>query len=100
MNIEQKVIDAIKKYKLIKKKDRVAVALSGGKDSVSVLYILNKLGYNVEGMMIDLDIGAWSDIHKKNMIRFCEANNISLTMIDLTASFTSLSKLIIYHLCI
>jgi len=46
MDIEKKIVDTIKKYKLMKKSDKVVVALSGGKDSTSVIYILKKLGYD------------------------------------------------------
>ena len=83
MNIERRVADTIKKYKLLKKSDKVVVALSGGKDSTSVIYILKKLGYNVEGLMIDLYLGQWSETHKENMTKFCENNNIPLTIVDL-----------------
>jgi len=83
MNIEKQVAETIKKYKLAKKSDKIIVALSGGKDSVSVIYIMKKLGYNVSGLMIDLKLGKWSEIHNEKMIAFCEANNIPLTIVDL-----------------
>ncbi|MCK9152146.1 TIGR00269 family protein [Methanobacterium alcaliphilum] len=41
--IERKVLKDIRKYKLIEKGDKVLVALSGGKDSVMLLDILNSL---------------------------------------------------------
>lgn len=83
MNIEQQVKDTIKKYKLIDKNEKVVVALSGGKDSTSIIYILNKLGYNVHGLMIDLYLGKWSETHNEKMTKFCNEQNIPLTIIDL-----------------
>ncbi len=83
MDIEKQIARTIKEHKLIKKGEKIVVALSGGKDSTSLLYILNKLGYSVHGLMIDLYLGEWSKIHNNNMKKFCEANNIPLTIVDL-----------------
>jgi uncharacterized protein (TIGR00269 family) len=85
MDVEKKVLETIKSYKLMKKSDKVVVALSGGKDSTSVLYILKKAGYNVHGLMIDLYLGEWSEIHKRNMEKFCGGLNVPLTVVDLKA---------------
>ncbi len=80
---EKQVKETIEKYNLIEKNDKVVVALSGGKDSTTTLYILHKLGYNVQGLMIDLDLGEWSKKHKENMENFCKSLNVSLTVVDL-----------------
>src|SRR3989338_8566267 len=66
MNIEFKINDTIKKYNLLEKDDKVAVALSGGKDSTTTLYFLKKLGYDVQGLMI----------------KFCEKLDVPLTIIN------------------
>ncbi len=83
MDIERKVKETIEEYGLMKKSDKVVVALSGGKDSTSVIYILKKLGYDVHGLMIDLYLGEWSDTHKENMKKFCGELGVSLTVVDL-----------------
>jgi len=83
MDIEKKIAETIREYGLMKKSDKVVVALSGGKDSTSVLYILKKLGYDVHGLMIDLYLGEWSEIHKDNMKRFCGELGVSLTVVDM-----------------
>jgi len=83
MDIEKKVKETIDKYDLIKKNEKVVVALSGGKDSTSILFILKKFGYNVHGLLIDLHLGQWSKTHNENMTSFCKENDIPLKIIDL-----------------
>ena len=83
MNIEKEISNTIKEYKLLKKSDKIVVALSGGKDSTTVLYVLNKLGYNVHELLIDLYLGNWSKTHNEKMTKFCSEQNIPLTIIDL-----------------
>jgi tRNA-5-methyluridine54 2-sulfurtransferase len=85
MDVENIVKETVKKYGLMKKSDKVVVALSGGKDSTSVLYILKGLGYDVHGLMIDLYLGKWSDIHRENMVKFCGELGVPLTVVDLKA---------------
>ncbi len=46
----------IKKYKMFKPDERILVAVSGGKDSLSLWDILLRLGYQVDGLYIDLGI--------------------------------------------
>lgn len=83
MDIEKQVAETIGKYNLIEKKDNVVVALSGGKDSTSILYILNKLGYKVQGLLIDLHLGEWSKTHNEKMTKFCGEIGVPLTIVDL-----------------
>ncbi len=55
---ERVVLDTIRKHRMFSKKDKVLVALSGGKDSVGLLWILKKHGFNVSALFIDLGMGA------------------------------------------
>lgn len=82
MDIEKEIKKYIGQYKLLEKGEKIFVALSGGKDSVTILYVLNKLGYNPEALMIDLKIGKQSDSHRKNMEEFCRDHKIPLHFID------------------
>ena len=40
---DKKVLKTIRVYKLISKKDKVGIAISGGKDSLTCLYLLNNI---------------------------------------------------------
>jgi uncharacterized protein (TIGR00269 family) len=57
LNRVQRTID---RYKLFAPRERVLVAVSGGKDSLALFDILQRLGYVVEGLYIDMGIGGFS----------------------------------------
>lgn len=85
--IEKKVRRTVNKYKLFSKKDKVAVAVSGGKDSTVCLYILKKLGYDVEGITIDALIGNYTKENLENLKMVCEKYNIKLNIISFRDEF-------------
>ncbi|MEN4006211.1 MAG: TIGR00269 family protein [Methanobacteriaceae archaeon] len=57
--IENRVLKTIEEYKLLEEGEKIAVALSGGKDSVLTLHILNKLKnkFNIDLVAITIDEG-------------------------------------------
>ena len=55
-----RVQQTIKRYKLFVPKERMVVAVSGGKDSLVLFDILQRLGYPVEGLHVDLGINGFS----------------------------------------
>ncbi len=61
---EKAIESAIKRYKMIRKGEKVLAALSGGKDSVAMLSALKslseKLNFYVEALHIDLGISGYS----------------------------------------
>jgi uncharacterized protein (TIGR00269 family) len=57
LNRVQQTID---RYKLFAPGERVLVAVSGGKDSLALFDILQRLGYAVEGLYIDMGIDGFS----------------------------------------
>ncbi len=82
-DFESKVKNTIRKYKLLSKKDNVIVACSGGKDSTTVLYLLNKFGYNIQALFLDVGIPHSSEENKKNLQKFCDEYGIKLNIVSL-----------------
>jgi uncharacterized protein (TIGR00269 family) len=78
IKFENNVKGTIKKYNLLSKKDKVLVACSGGKDSTVALYLLNKFGYNVSGLIVDLEIGKYSQTNLDNIRKFCKDYDLKL----------------------
>ncbi len=83
MNIEAKVRQTIKKYKLCSKNERILVAISGGKDSAVTAYLLKKLGYNIEGFHINLGMGSYSEKCLIAVRELCEQLGIKLHLYDI-----------------
>ncbi|MEM4267306.1 MAG: TIGR00269 family protein [Candidatus Woesearchaeota archaeon] len=81
--IEKKVMDTIKRYRLLEKTGKVIVAASGGKDSISCAYILKKLGYNIEVLAIDEGIAGYRNHTISDLRRFCKEKKIKLNIIDI-----------------
>src|ERR671925_309455 len=77
-SIEEKVAKAISKYSMIEYGDRVAVGVSGGKDSLSLLYVLKKLfdlhpnnGNELVAVTIDEGIKGYRDESLQIVKDFC-----------------------------
>ncbi|MFH1054274.1 MAG: TIGR00269 family protein [Candidatus Woesearchaeota archaeon] len=85
--VEKKVRDTVRKYKLFNKNDRIAVAVSGGKDSTVCLYILNKLGYKVEAVTIDAKIGDYTKKNIENLKKVCKEYKIKLNIVSFRDEF-------------
>ncbi len=51
-----RVEKAIKRFKMFTRKEKVLVAVSGGKDSLGLWDILARLGYNPTGLFVDMGI--------------------------------------------
>jgi len=86
-NFENNVKKTIIQFSLLSKKDIVLVAVSGGKDSTTVLYILKKLGYNIEAITINALIGSYSKNNLENIQLFCKEHNIKLHVISFKKEF-------------
>lgn len=82
MKLETKVKKTLSKIKL-SKREKILVALSGGKDSTVTAYLLKKFGYNIEGLHIDLKIGKYSEECLEAVKELCKELNIKLNLYDI-----------------
>ena len=82
MKIEQTVKKTLKDIRL-NKKEKIIVALSGGKDSGVVAYLLKKFGYNIEGLFLDLGIKGYSNLSFKVVKKLCKDLKIKLHVASL-----------------
>ena len=84
-HIESTIKKTIRKYKLIDKKDKLFVAVSGGKDSLTVLYNLRE--YNPTAIAIDEGIKGYREHTIKDLRAFCKAHKIRLQIISIKKEF-------------
>ncbi|MFA5953412.1 MAG: ATP-binding protein [Candidatus Pacearchaeota archaeon] len=83
LKIEKQVKETIFKYKICNKKEKILIALSGGKDSTLTAYLLKKFGYNIEGFHINLGLGEYSDRCENAIKEFCNENKIKFHVYDI-----------------
>jgi uncharacterized protein (TIGR00269 family) len=77
------VVRAIDEHDMIEPRDRVLVAVSGGKDSLALWDLLIELGYDTEGMTIGLGIGDYSAASTEAAVAFAERRDLTLHRVDL-----------------
>jgi len=85
-DIIEKTLETIQKYKLFNKEDKIVVALSGGKDSSTLAYILKKLGYDIKGLYVDLCVGQYSKDCLDKINELCEMLDIDLYIYNISES--------------
>lgn len=84
---EKKIRKTIRDYKLFTPRDKISVAVSGGKDSTVCLYVLKKLGYNVSGITIDAHIGNYTKDNLDNIKSVCKKYDIPLNVVSFRTEF-------------
>ena len=77
MKLESNVKKTLKKIGL-SKREKIVVALSGGKDSTVTAYLLKKFGYNVEAIHIYLGMKKYSDDCLNVVKEICKKLDINL----------------------
>ncbi len=84
-----KVRSVIDKFNV---KGKIAVALSGGKDSAACLHALHKLRREVEPFYINLRIPGYSDACEKKARELCEMLGYNIEVIDIAEYGISLER--------
>lgn len=83
----------IKEFNMFTHEDRVLVAISGGKDSLALLYVLRKLGYRADGFYIHLGIGEYSERSREKVESFVKKTGAELIVHDLTKDMGGIPEL-------
>lgn len=86
----------IKKYRMFGPQEKILVAVSGGKDSLSLWDILRRLGYNADGLYLGLGIDlspsggegiAYSDESRRLTEQFAHERGFTLHVVDIQAEY-------------
>ncbi len=80
----------IKKYGMFRRGEKVLVAVSGGKDSLSLWDILRRLGYDADGLYIGLGIDGgigYSSESQRLSQKFADENGLRLHVVDVAGEY-------------
>ncbi|MBU0456514.1 MAG: TIGR00269 family protein [Nanoarchaeota archaeon] len=92
---EDKVFKTINKFRLIERNEKICVATSGGKDSLTVLYLTKKYleKYNIKNdffaLAIDEGISNYREKTLNNLKEFCKQQKIQLHIASFEEDFSS-----------
>jgi len=89
---ENKVFKTIRQFELLDKEENLGVAVSGGKDSLTVLHILNKLSkenpkIKINAIAINEGIHGYRDKTLEKAKEFCNKDNIKLHIFSYKEEF-------------
>jgi tRNA-5-methyluridine54 2-sulfurtransferase len=88
--VPEQVERAIKRYHMFTHRDHLLVAVSGGKDSLSLWDILNRLGYSADGLYIGLGIDGGVNYSENSLLyarAFAQEHNLLLHVVDIKAEY-------------
>lgn len=83
----EQVNRAIDKFHMLSRKDRVLVAVSGGKDSLMLWDVLLDFGYEADGLYIGLGIGAYSEESRAKCVEHAAVRGATLVEVGLPDAY-------------
>jgi uncharacterized protein (TIGR00269 family) len=86
-HVRTQVERAIDAYDMLRREDRILVAVSGGKDSLALWDVLLDLGYRADGLYLGLGIGEYSARSGDVVRAFAGERGVELLEIDLTDAY-------------
>jgi uncharacterized protein (TIGR00269 family) len=84
---QNQAVRAIHHLRMFTHEDRILVAVSGGKDSLSLWDILHRLAYQTTGLHIHLGIGDYSDASREKTAAFARERGLPLIEVDLRRDY-------------
>jgi uncharacterized protein (TIGR00269 family) len=84
---ERQVERAIARWRMFSPTDRILVAVSGGKDSLTLWEVLLRLGYRPTGLHIHLGIGPYSDLSLAKTEAFARERDLPLLVVRLEETY-------------
>lgn len=87
--VPQQVQRAVEHFRMFTPHEKVLVAVSGGKDSLSLWDILLRLGYAADGLYIHLGIpdGGYSDLSQQKVERFATERSARFFAVNVAAEY-------------
>jgi tRNA-5-methyluridine54 2-sulfurtransferase len=85
--IRDQVDRAIREDRMLTREDRVAVAVSGGKDSLALWDLLHRLGYATLGIHVHLGIGGYSSQSYRKVEAFARIQDLPFVTHDLRTEY-------------
>jgi uncharacterized protein (TIGR00269 family) len=86
-HVVRQVERAIHDHRMFTHDERLVLGVSGGKDSLALWDVLNRLGYRVDGVYLDLGIGEYSSESLDFSRAFAARHDLSLTVVDLPVEY-------------
>ncbi|MEE8583817.1 MAG: ATP-binding protein [Acidobacteriota bacterium] len=84
---ENQVRKAIEEFSMFGPRDRILVAVSGGKDSLVLWDVLMRFGYRADGLCIDLGISDYSSASSLKARQFADSRQAALLCVSLAQDY-------------